>query len=133
MAETIKDKVGDAAHAVADTAKNVGHKIVEGAEKAAEYVKEKTDLGCSADSPNAGVAGIKERMDVIASCGQKVGVVDRVEGNTIKLTKNDSPDGQHHFIPTGWVQRVDSQVHLSKNSKETETGWKSDVAACGCS
>ena len=133
MAETIKDKVADAGQKVADTAKNVGHKFVEGAEKAADYVKEKAGLGFPTDRPNAGVAGIQERMDVIASCGKKVGVVDRVEGSAIKLTKNDSPDGQHHFIPTGWVQRVDSQVHLTKNSKETETGWKSDVAACGCS
>ena len=133
MAETIKDKAGDAGQKVADTAKTVGYKIAEGAEKAAEYVKETAGLGCSADSANADVAGIKERMDVIASCGKKVGVVDRVEGNAVKLTKNDSPDGQHHFIPTGWVQRVDSHVHLSKNSKETEAGWKSDVAACGCS
>jgi Uncharacterized protein conserved in bacteria (DUF2171) len=33
-------------------------------------------------------------MDVIASCGKKVGVVDHVGGGAIKLTKKDSPDGQ---------------------------------------
>jgi hypothetical protein len=71
-------------------------------------------------------------MDVIASCGKKVGVVDHREGNAIKLTKKDSPDGQHHFIPDGWVERVDSHVHLKKNSQETEQGWKSDAASCGC-
>ena len=79
-----------------------------------------------------GVAGIKERMDVVASCGKKVGVVDHVEGQTLKLTKNDSPDGQHHFIPFGWVDHVDSHVHLTKNSKETEQSWKSDASSCGC-
>ncbi len=68
----------------------------------------------------------------IASCGTKVGVVDRVEGGAIKLTKNDSPDGQHHFVPTGWVDRVDNHVHLKMNSKEAELGWKSDAASCGC-
>jgi hypothetical protein len=73
---------------------------------------------------------VRERMDVIASCGKKVGVVDHVEGGAIKLTKNDSPDGQHHFIPTGWVDHVDTHVHLKKNSQETEQGWKSDVAGC---
>ena len=78
------------------------------------------------------MAGIKEHMDVIASCGKKVGVVDHVEGQTIKLTKMDSPDGQHHFIPVGWTERVDSQVHLKKNSVETAQGWKSDAASCGC-
>jgi hypothetical protein len=70
-------------------------------------------------------------MDVIASCGKKVGVVDHIEDATIKLTKNDSPDGKHHFIPTGWVDHVDTHVHLKKNSEETEKGWKSEAAACG--
>ena len=76
------------------------------------------------------IAFIKERMDVIASCGKKVGVVDHVVGSAIQLTKGDSPDGQHHFIPTGWVDHVDSHVHLKKNSMETEQGWKSDATAC---
>lgn len=124
MASNIKDRVADAGQAVADTAKNVGHKIVEGAEKAADWVKEKAGMGACAN--------VKERMDVIACCGKKVGVVDHVEGNAIKLTRNDSPDGQHHFIPTDWVEKVDSQVHLKKNSVETEQGWKSDAASCGC-
>lgn len=73
---------------------------------------------------------VRERMDVIASCGKQVGVVDHVEGGAIKLTKSDSPDGQHHFIPTGWVDHVDNHVHLKKNSMETEQGWKSDAAGC---
>ena len=42
-------------------------------------------------SDNTGIADVQERMDVIASCGKKIGVVDHVEGNAIKLTKHDSP------------------------------------------
>ncbi len=119
---TIKDKVVDAGHAVADAAKNVGHKIAEGAEHATGWVKDKVGMGAS--------AGVKERMDVIASGGKKVGVVDHVEGDAIKLTRNGSPDGQHHFIPLDWIERVDTHVHLKKNSMETEMGWKSDAASC---
>jgi hypothetical protein len=116
----IKDKVSNAAHAVA-----------EGASEAAAYVKEKAGIGCGNKGENAGVAGIKERMEVYASCGKKVGVVDHVVGNAIQLTKGDSPDGQHHFIPTAWVGRVhEDHVHLTKNSVETEGGWKSDAASC---
>ena len=133
MANTVKGKVAEAGHAVADAAKNVGHKIAEGTEKAVEFVKETTGMGGPAEGTNAGIAGIKDHMHVIASCGKKVGVVDHVEGGTIKLTKNGSPDGQHHFIPVGWVERVDNQVYLKKNSKETEQNWKSDAASCGCS
>jgi hypothetical protein len=132
MASTMKDKVADAGHAVADAAKSVGHKIAAGAEKAVDFVKEKTGMGGPAEGTNAGIAGIKEHMSVIACCGKKVGVVDRVEGSAIKLTKNDSPDGQHHFIPVGWIERVDSHVHLKKNSQETEQSWKPDAASCGC-
>ena len=137
MSNKITDKISDAGHAVVegaktagqavvDGAKTVGHKIADGATQAADWAKEKTGIGsgCAKD--------VKERMDVIASCGKKVGVVDHIEGDTIKLTRKDSPDGEHHFIPTGWVDHVDSHVHLKKNSMETEGGWKSDAASCGC-
>lgn len=70
------------------------------------------------------MANIKEHMDVIASCGKKIGRVDHVEGNAIKLTKSDSPDGQHHYIPANWVENVDTQVHLTRNSMEAERDWK---------
>lgn len=121
----IKSNIKDAGHAVADAAKAAGHAVADKAGQAAEWVKEKTGIGAG------GVADIKERMDVIASCGTKVGVVDHLDGATIKLTRKDSPDGEHHFIPTGWVDHVDSHVHLKKNSLETRQGWKADAASCG--
>ena len=121
---SLKDKVVDAAQAVTDKAKDIGHKIADGASQAVDYVKDKAGL--------APASGVKERMDVIASCGKKVGVVDHIEDGAIKLTRNDSPDGQHHFIPSTWVDRVDSHVHLKKNSMETEQGWKADAKSCGC-
>ena len=117
---------------IKDTLKDAGHKVAEKAGQAADWVKEKTGMCDPKEGSDAGVAGIKERMDVIASCGKKVGVVDHVEGGAIKLTKKDSADGQHHFIPAGWVDHVDTHVHLKKNSVETEQGWKWDAAACGC-
>jgi hypothetical protein len=128
---SVKEKVKDAGQAVADTAKNVGHKIAEGAECATDWVKDKTGMGTSCGT-DVGVAGIKERMDVIASCGKKIGVVDHMEGTSIKLTQKDSADGMHHFIPTNWVDHVDGHVHLKKNSMEAIQGWKSDAASCGC-
>jgi hypothetical protein len=67
---------------------------------------------------------VREHMDVICSCGSKLGVVDRVEGNSIKLTKNDSPDGQHHRIPFNWIDHVDNHVHLTKNSEEAMQQWQ---------
>ena len=123
MAETLKDKALDAGQAVADAAKTAGHNIAERAESAVEWVREKVGVG---NEPH----GIAERMDVIASCGTKIGVVDHLEARAIKLTKNDSPDQMHHYIPTSWVARVDKHVHLTKNSSEARQGWKADAASC---
>ena len=119
---SVKDKVMDAGQAVAEKAKVVGHKIADGAEQAADWVKEKTGVG-TVEGKDLGVSAIRERMDVIASCGHKIGVVDHVEGSTIKLTKSDSNDGQHHFIPVSWVGLVDGHVHLKKNSVEAVREW----------
>jgi hypothetical protein len=131
MSNTLKEKVADAGHTVANAAKDAGHKIAEGAEKVVDFVKEKTGIGCAKEGSDVGVSGIKERMDVIASCGKKIGVVDHVEAAAIKLTKKDSADRQHHFIPFGWINHVDSHVHLTKSSKETEECWKSESSSCG--
>ena len=128
MVKSISENMSNAGKAVAKTAQNVGSSIAEGAERAVEFVKEKTGM----ETVDVGVAGIREHMDVIASCGKKVGVVDDIEANVIKLTRKDSPDDQHHFIPTSWVAKVDTHVHLNKNSRDTEQGWKADATSCGC-
>ena len=67
---------------------------------------------------------ICEHMEVYASCGTKIGKVDHVEGDSIKLTKNDSPDGQHHRIPLAWVAKVHDHIHLSKDHKEVQSQWQ---------
>lgn len=74
--------------------------------------------------PVGSIADIREHMEVYASCGTKVGLVDHVEGDTIKLTKRESPDGQHHRIPTSWVAKVHDHVHLTKNHKEVQSEWQ---------
>lgn len=125
----LKDKAADAGHAVADAAKSAGHKVAEGARQAAEFVKEKTGMGDSCGATRS-VSEIQPHMAVISSCGCTMGKVDHLEGGAIKLTKGDSPDGQHHFVPTAWVDKVDEHVHLNKNADETKRGWKGDAASC---
>jgi len=65
---------------------------------------------------------IKEHAEVIGADGVHVGTVDHVDGDRIKLTKNDSPqseDGQgakHHYISLGLVAEVEvegDKVRLS--------------------
>lgn len=55
---------------------------------------------------------IIKHMEVLDSLGAHVGIVDHVDGRRIKLTRRDSPDGQHHYIPLSAVARVDQHVHL---------------------
>ena len=80
-------------------------------------------------SESTGAAGfpsdIREHMEVYGSCGTMVGKVDHVQGDQIKLTKNDSPDGQHHLIPLAWVAKVHDHIHLNKDHKEVQSQWKS--------
>jgi hypothetical protein len=143
MAETYKEQAGDAAHKIAEKASEIGHKVSEKAEEATDWVKEKAQQAghrieeavggsCSTDhvplSESTGTTGsiadIKEHMSVYASCGKCVGKVDHVQGNLIKLTKNDSPDGYHHLIPTSWVAKVHDHIHLNKNSEVVESQWQ---------
>jgi hypothetical protein len=69
---------------------------------------------------------IKEHMDVISSDKKTVGKVDHLQGpDKIKLTKQSSPDGQHHhFIPVSWIDHIDQHVHLNKSGAEVTTHWQ---------
>ena len=69
-------------------------------------------------------AQIKEHMVVKASDGKIVGTVDHMEGrDRIKLTKSNSPDGKHHFVPLDWVESVDEHVHLDKAAGDVTAQW----------
>ncbi len=63
-------------------------------------------------------------MDVVGSDGQHVGVIDHVYGTTIKLKKMDpASGGQHHLIPTDWVQSVDGKVMLKTSASDVKSRW----------
>jgi len=46
--------------------------------------------------------------------------VEHLDGEKyMKLTKSDSPDGQHHWLPTDWVETSDDKaVYLNKTQEE---------------
>lgn len=65
-------------------------------------------------------ARIKEHMEIVGADGVHVGTVDRVEGDRIKMTRDDSGthghQGHHHFVPLGLVADVEGdKVRLSAN------------------
>lgn len=64
---------------------------------------------------------IREHMEVIGADGVHVGTVDRLEGDRIKLTRDDSGmgghKGHHHYISAGLVADVEgNRVRLSANA-----------------
>jgi hypothetical protein len=68
---------------------------------------------------------LKEHMEVVGSDGKHVGIVDRVEGDRIKLAKADpKAGGKHHFIPRAWIGRIGAHVHLTKTSREVMEQWQ---------
>jgi hypothetical protein len=57
--------------------------------------------------------------------GDHVGTVDYLEGDSIVLTKNDSPDGMHHSIPLDMVERVEGNtVFLNCDVDEVYETWE---------
>ena len=69
-------------------------------------------------------SAIREHMEVIGADGARVGTVDKVDGDRIKLTKVEgfeqmeagegSHAGHHHYISLGLVAGVEgNQVRLS--------------------
>jgi hypothetical protein len=74
---------------------------------------------------------IKEHMEVIAADGEKIGKVDHMQDGKIKLTKNDSPDGQHHLVPLEWIDHVDAHVHLNKSLKDIKASTSGGQAGAG--
>ena len=68
---------------------------------------------------------IRAHMKVIGADRQPVGTVDHIDGDRIKLAKNDpQAGGQHHYIPADWVESVDGdQVCLRQNASEACQQW----------
>ncbi|MEA3016401.1 MAG: hypothetical protein QOI38_1123 [Sphingomonadales bacterium] len=67
----------------------------------------------------ADLSGIRQHMEVIGADGARVGTVDSVDGDRIKLTKADSGShgGHHHYLSGGLVAGIEGDtVRLSANA-----------------
>lgn len=70
---------------------------------------------------------IKEHMEVVGSDEKHVGIVDKLEGERIKLTHHDSQaGGKHHFLPLSAVADVGEFVTLSMTAAEAEAQWEEE-------
>lgn len=70
----------------------------------------------------ADLSNIAEHMEVVGSDGLHVGTVDHVDGQRIKLTKNDAAaGGQHHYLSADDIASVGEKVTLSVPADEAKT------------
>lgn len=71
---------------------------------------------------------IKEHMEVVGSDGQHVGIVDKLEGERLKLTHHDSQaEGKHHFLPLIAVASVGEFVTLSMSAEAAKAQWEEEA------
>lgn len=112
--------------AAADTVLDMGHPL--GAATAPGRGNESAQEVGYHTKEVAQISSIRAHMEVYAACGARIGKVDRVEANTIKLTKDDpQAGGQHHFVPLDWVERVDQHVHLNRNAEDAMREWRGEA------
>lgn len=81
---------------------------------------------------------VREHMQVIDAEGVRLGKVDKVEGDRIKLTRDSSGqgshEGHHHFIPAGLIAEVEGEiVRLSARLDAIESIFESEEGGEGLS
>jgi hypothetical protein len=65
---------------------------------------------------------ICEHMEVVDADGQHIGIVEKVEGDCIRLTKKDALDPQHLFLDKSQVAGVEgNKVKLSQKESAVTT------------
>lgn len=69
---------------------------------------------------------ITEHMEIVGSCGHHVGTVDHVDGDMIKLTKADSADGTHKYLPLSEVKQVEHGKVMTKGNHMDALGKLKD-------
>lgn len=60
-------------------------------------------------------------MPIVCSESKQFGVVDRLEGDAIKVTKDEK--GRHHYIPLSWVTSVDEEIHVDRPGAQAKKVW----------
>ncbi|WP_102128135.1 DUF2171 domain-containing protein [Deinococcus planocerae] len=62
-----------------------------------------------------------EHMQVKDMNGEHVGTVDHMEGDQLKLTRTDSPTGEHRYVPLSQVESMDDvAVYLNVSRDQVQ-------------
>jgi len=69
-------------------------------------------------------------MEVVDSCGNHVGVVDRVDGASLRL-KRSGPDDRPHYVALKWVESVGQTVRLDRPRAQVLEEWDEEPVWAG--
>ena len=74
-------------------------------------------------TPNAklDISKITPEMTVVSSDDKAFAKVDHLEGNSLKLNKDDK--GVHHYIPLTWIKTIDDKVHVDRPGAKAMQEW----------
>lgn len=68
---------------------------------------------------------VRAGMDVYGSCGERVGVAERVEGGRLVLSRDDPlARGERHELPLDWVESADGCVRLARTCEQVWRRWQ---------
>jgi hypothetical protein len=71
-----------------------------------------------------------EGMAVIDRDGAHVGVVDKVEGGHLKITRPEQdPRNEHQYVTPDWIVAVDDRVRLNRTIDEAKRLWATEPYA----
>jgi len=73
---------------------------------------------------------IHENMEVVGSCGHHIGIVDCVDGASVRL-KRSGADDRPHYVALAWVESVGQTVRLNKTHEEAMREWQAQPVWAG--
>jgi hypothetical protein len=76
-------------------------------------------------------SSIVEHSEIVGSCGHHVGTVDHVDGDFIKLTRNDSADGRHHYLPISAIAGVEGNKVMTTMNHQAALSLLQDSPEAG--
>lgn len=104
-----------------DTVRRARSRIAKGADMAVSFVLERAGIKVKQDD-ELWQHDVMVQMSVIGACGRRVGVVEEVVEDCIKLAPAQGQYRQPKIIPWNWIERVDSRVHLNRDYEEATRG-----------
>ncbi|MBB3763204.1 DUF2171 domain-containing protein [Sphingomicrobium lutaoense] len=70
---------------------------------------------------------IPDHAEVVGSDGEHVGTVDKVRGDRIIMTRDDSEDGHHHSLTCSRLDCIeDGKVKLNLTAEEAKSMWRDE-------